>query len=127
MELVGRILTINVISDKSVQIVIKKQMDGKVVPIAISVFGFWKQKMDEMKLLKNEKIGGKVYIKSNLYKGKYYTDIYFKEIERIQPKPKNEFVAPNTTTEQNLFDDTDNNMLNGIGYIVDEETGEIRL
>ena len=126
MELTGRILTINIISEKSAQIVIKKQMDGKVVPIAISVFGYWKQKMDEMKLLKNDKIGGRVYIKSNLYKGKYYTDIYFKEIQRIEQKPKNIFVAPNTPTEQNLFDETDYT-LNGIGNIVDEETGEVRL
>lgn len=122
IKITGRILTINVVSQKLAQIVLKKQVAGKLTPIAINVFGFWKDKMDELKLLKNEKIGGTIYLKSNLYKGKYYTEVYFKEIERIQQIAKNTFFEQNKKTEQNLFDDDDITT-----YIVDEETGEIIL
>jgi|GEM_PF-1639662 len=126
MEITGRIFTINRLTDKSAQIVIKKQMDGKVVPIAIEVFGFWKEKMEAMHLNKNDKISGKFYLKSNLYKGKYYTNIYFKSIEKVEDKQKNTF-ATNSGGGQRLFEKEDDNMLNGIGNIIDEDTGEVLL
>ena len=84
----GRVLTIHKLSDKASQIVLKKTVKGKMTPIAIDVFGFWKDKMEEMKLSKNDKIKGTVYVKSNLYKNKWYTDLYFKEIEWVQTKAK---------------------------------------
>ena len=126
MEITGRILTINVISEKVAQVVIKKQVDGKVVPIAINLFGFWKDRMQELHLNKGDKISGRLYIKSNLWKGKYYTDVYFKAIEKIENKPKNQF-KENTKSNVGLFDEIDDDELDKMGYIVDEETGEIRL
>jgi hypothetical protein len=116
----GRILTINVISEKSAQIVIKKKIFGEDTPIAISVFGFWKTKMDALKLKPKDKISGKVYLKANLYKGKWYTDVYFKDIILVAEKKKN-----NSENKSDLFNEKEL----GIGNIriVDEETGEILL
>ena len=99
----GRIFEIIVVNEKVAQIVInKKDSKGKVIPITISVVGFWKDKI--MNLKQKDKIRGNLYMKSNLYNGKYYTDVQFKEIDLIEPAP----VKMGTTT---LF--------------VDKETGEI--
>ena len=125
MEITGRILTINVLSEKVAQVVIKKQVDGKVVPIAINLFGFWKDRMEELHLNKGDKIGGRLFIKSKLWKGKYYTDVYFKAIQKIEDKPKNE--VKQVGSNFGLFDDVDEDTLDGIGNIIDEETGEILL
>lgn len=124
-ELVGKILTINVLSDKSLQVVIQKQIQGKKTPIAIEVYGFWKTKFEEMKLQKNDKIVGKVYLKSNLYKGKWYTDLNFKEIKRWEKKPKFDFVTKTYIKQEKIpehelfFDDNIGNK-----YIIDEKTGK---
>jgi hypothetical protein len=99
----GRIFEIIVVNEKVAQIVLnKKDNKGKVIPITISVVGFWKDKI--MNLKQKDKIRGNLYMKSNLYNGKYYTDVQFKEIDLIEPAP----VKMGTTT---LF--------------VDKETGEI--
>jgi len=99
----GRIFEIIVVNEKVAQIVInKKDNKGKVIPITISVVGFWKDKI--MNLKQKDKIRGNLYMKSNLYNGKYYTDVQFKEIDLIEPAP----IKMGTTT---LF--------------VDKETGEI--
>jgi hypothetical protein len=99
----GRIFEIIVVNEKVAQIVLnKKDSKGKVIPITISVVGFWKDKI--MNLKQKDKIRGNLYMKSNLYNGKYYTDVQFKEIDLIEPAP----VKMGTTT---LF--------------VDKETGEI--
>jgi hypothetical protein len=101
--IIGRIFEIIVINDKVAQIVInKKDNKGKVIPITISVVGFWKDKI--MNLRQKDKIRGNLYMKSNLYNGKYYTDVQFKEVDLIEPAP----IKMGTTT---LF--------------VDKETGEI--
>ena len=117
-DLTGRILTINEISPKSAQIVIKKTIKGKLSPIAVDIFGFWKEKMDKMKLKKNDKISGRLYIKSRLWKNKWYNDLYFNEITLIEDKKKK--------PEENDLFTTDEG---GIGnkFIIDEETGEILL
>lgn len=86
--LTGKIFTINEISPKVAQIVVKKQVRGKQTAIAIEVYGFWKEKADALKLKKNDKIKGRVYAKSNLYKNKWYSDLYFREIELVEPKAK---------------------------------------
>ena len=99
--IVWKILTINVISDKSAQIVLEKQIKGKKTPIAINVFGFWKEKLDNLNLQPKEKIEGRVYVRSNLYKGKWYTDLYFKGIDRYVQKPK--FKKPDANL--NLFEE----------------------
>jgi len=84
----GRIFEIIVISEKVAQIVInKKDSKGKVIPIAISVVGFWKDKA--MNLKQKDKIRGNLYFKSNLYNGKYYTDVQFKEIDILEQAPIN--------------------------------------
>jgi hypothetical protein len=99
----GRIFEIIVVNEKVAQIVInKKDNKGKVIPITISVVGFWKDKI--LNLKQKDKIRGNLYMKSNLYNGKYYTDVQFKEIDLIEPAP----VKMGITT---LF--------------VDKETGEI--
>jgi hypothetical protein len=84
----GRIFEIIVVSEKVAQIVInKKDSKGKVIPIAISVVGFWKDKA--MNLKQKDKIRGNLYFKSNLYNGKYYTDVQFKEIDLLEQAPIN--------------------------------------
>jgi hypothetical protein len=99
----GRIFEIIVVNEKVAQIVLnKKDNKGKVIPITISVVGFWKDKI--LNLKQKDKIRGNLYMKSNLYNGKYYTDVQFKEIDLIEAAP----VKMGTTT---LF--------------VDKETGEI--
>jgi hypothetical protein len=99
----GRIFDIINVNEKVSQIVInKKDNKGKVIPITISVVGFWKDKI--MNLKQKDKIRGNLYMKSNLYNGKYYTDVQFKEIDLIEPAP----IKLSSTT---LF--------------VDKETGEI--
>jgi hypothetical protein len=81
MVITGRIFDIVIISDKVAQIVLKKKMNDKIVPVAISVFGYWKTKaLEEMKVKMKDKIKGNLYLKSKIYNGKYYTDVYFKEI-----------------------------------------------
>jgi hypothetical protein len=84
----GRIFDIIVVSEKVAQIVInKKDSKGKLIPIAISVVGFWKDKA--MNLKQKDKIRGNLYFKSNLYNGKYYTDVQFKEIDILERAPIN--------------------------------------
>ena len=114
----GRILTINLLSEKSAQVILKKQVKGKKTAIAIDVFGFWKDKMEELHLKKNDKIKGVVYIKSNLYKGKYYTDIYFNHIELVNEEKNNKPI------DNNLFN---NETSIGGGNIICEKTGKILL
>jgi hypothetical protein len=119
-DITGRILTINEISKKSAQIVIKKTIKGKLSPIAIDVFGLWKEKADKMKLKKNDKIGGRLYIKSRLWKNKWYNDLFFNEIFLIEDKKKQD-----NNNKEDLF----TSLEGGIGnkFIIDEETGEILL
>jgi hypothetical protein len=81
-SITARILTINVLSDKSAQIVLKKQVHGKQVAIAIEVYGFWKEKFDALKLKPKDKITGTFYISSRLYKGKWYTNLNF--VKQVQ-------------------------------------------
>lgn len=119
-DITGRILTINYISEKSAQVVIKKQVRGKQVAIAINIFGFWLEKMKQLKLQKNEKIEGKVFVKSNLYKNKWYTDLYFCEVHRWIKKPK-----WNETPEEPKENKTQTEI--PIIHFYDEETGEILL
>lgn len=117
-DIKGRILTINELHSKCSQIVIKKTIKGKLSPIAIEVFGFWKEKFDKLKATKNTKISGRVYIKSRLWKGKWYSDLYFNEVFLVEENKK-------PTKEEGLFDESEG----GIGnkFIIDEETGEILL
>ena len=90
MLITGRIFDIVIINDKVAQIVLKKKLSDKIVPVAISVFGYWKTRaLEEMKVKMKDKIRGNVYLKSKIYNGKYYTDIFFKEIHFCEEKPNN--------------------------------------
>ena len=113
--MVGRLFTINAISDRSAQVVIKKIMNRKPSLIAFSVFGYSKKKLDEMKLLKNEKIKITYSISANYFNVKYYNDIVSIKIERVLDKKE----APAT---DNLFDKLyiENNQIIG-------EDGKVRL
>lgn len=116
MEITGRVFHINHLNPKVIQVVIKKKVRGKTMPIAFAVLGFWKDKVvNELKLKKNDKIRGRVEMKSKLYNGKYYTDVVLYDIELVPDKPKED----KSTDQMDL--DLPNN------YIVDEETGEILL
>ncbi len=117
MEISGRIYHINPINDKVIQIVLKKKVYGKDTPIAFAVIGYWKDiVLNQLKLKVKDKIKGTVVLKSNLYKGKYYTDVTLRDIEIVPDKPKED------KGEQTTF-----NMDGYEGYIVDEETGEVIL
>jgi len=116
MEITGRVFQINQISEKLVQVVLRKKVNGKTTPIAFAVFGFWKDVvLNELKLKKDDKIRAKVVLKSNLYKGRYYTDASLKNIELIPDKPKGE------------KGDGSGELDFGSGYIIDDETGEVLL
>ena len=110
MVITGKIFDIVIINDKVAQIVLRKKMNDKIVPVAISIFGYWKQKaIEEMKIKMKDKIRGNVYMKSKIFNGKYYTDVYFKEI----------YFADTMSDEPiGMFKNED-------GYLVDTDSGEI--
>jgi hypothetical protein len=128
-EIVGRILTINKISEKVSQVIIKKQIRGKQTPIAFATFGYCKGKMEALNLNINDKVQIKFTIKSNYFKNKFYTDVCLEDIKRYEPKPKFN-PQPNTKPEHELFYEGDDEVGDGgIGntFIIDEESGEILL
>jgi hypothetical protein len=94
MIITGRIFEIKIISDKYAQVVLKKKMSDKIVPVAIGIFGYWKDKIiNDMKLKPKDKIKGNIYMKSNLWtdkngKEKYLTDVYFKEVYLLEEGPR---------------------------------------
>lgn len=121
MEITGRVYHINPINDKVVQVVLKKKVYGKDTPIAFAVIGYWKDfVLNQLKIKAKDKIKGTVVLKSNLYKGKYYTDVTLRDIEIVPDKPKELTTTPESPTLDLEIDKMG-------GYIVDEETGEILL
>ena len=121
MVITGRIFDIVIVSDKVAQIVLKKKMADKIVPVAIAVFGYWKDKIiNEMKLKPKDKIKGNIYLKSRIYNGKYYTDIYFKEVYVVE-----EYVKPFSNVG-NLFEEQEKAVIEDIDDLrVDIGTGEV--
>jgi hypothetical protein len=121
MVITGRIFDIVIVSDKVAQIVLKKKMADKIVPVAIAVFGYWKDKIiNEMKLKPKDKIKGNIYLKSRIYNGKYYTDIYFKEVYMVE-----EYVKPFSNIG-NLFEEQEKSVIEEIDDLrVDVGTGEV--
>ena len=90
MVITGRIFDIVVLNEKVAQIVLKKKMADKIVPVAICVFGYWKDKaIKEMKLKPKDKIKANVYMVSRKSKtgDMYYTDVFFREIFLVEPAP----------------------------------------
>jgi len=121
MVITGRIFDIVIVSDKVAQIVLKKKMADKIVPVAIAVFGYWKDKIiNEMKLKPKDKIKGNIYLKSRIYNGKYYTDIYFKEVYVVE-----EYIKPFSNVG-NLFEEQEKAVIEEIDDLrVDVGTGEV--
>lgn len=119
MNITGKIYDIHILNDKSAQIILRKKLGDKVVPVAIEVFGYWKDKaLNELKLKPKDKIRGNFYLKSKLYKGKYYTDIFFKEIMKIEEyKPSIIKRGRQFNNDPNLFQTQDG--------LIDFETGEL--
>ena len=90
MVITGRIYDIIHITDKVSQIVLKKKDRDKIVPVAIKVMGYWKDKaLNEMKLKPKDKIKANVYMVSRKSKtgDMYYTDVFFREIFLVEPAP----------------------------------------
>ena len=112
MVIVGIIFEIVVVSDKVAVIVLRKKMGDKIVPVAISVFGWWKDRaLNENKLKPKDKIKGNLYMKSRQWNGKWYTDVYFKEVYLVEP-------APVKMCANELFIEDD-------GFTVDTSSGEV--
>lgn len=107
----GRIFDIVEINEKVAQIVLRKKDKDKIVPVAITVMGYWKDKaLRDMKLKPKDKIRGNIYLRSNLYKGRYYTDVMFREVFLVEPAP--------VKMNSGLFVETDEGL-------IDTETGEL--
>ena len=107
----GRIFDIVIVNDKMAQIILKKKHKDKVSPLAINVFGYWKDKaINEMKLKARDKIKANVYARSNIWKGKYYTELVFEQIYLVEP-------APVKFGKDTLFNEN---------FSIDIETGEIK-
>jgi len=99
MNFEGKIFDIVHISDKSAQIVLRKREGDKFILVAVGVFGYWRDKaIIEMKLKAKDKIKGKLYINSKLSKerNRYYTDVFFKEINILQRSQETLFVDKET-------------------------------
>ena len=128
-ELKGRLFTINVISDKKAQVVLKTTHKGKPILSVYEAFGFIKTRLDELRLQKNERVEGRWYTKGNLYKGKWYPDNCISEIRRYVKKPKYGYPIPTPATPKGSENKQIDLELGGIGnkFIIDEETGEILL
>lgn len=117
MDITGRVFEIQHVSDKLIKLVIKKRVQGKTVPIAFAVFGFWRDVViKELRIKKGDKISAIVVLKSNLYKGKWYTDASMKNIELIPDKK-----TIRQESENQISFITENN------HFIDETTGEILL
>ena len=121
MIITGRIFDILVHSEKYAQIVLRKKVNGKIVPVAIQVFGYWKDKaLKEQKLKMKDKIKGNIYMRSKLYNGKYYTDVYFKDIILVEES---------VDIKNTLFREQPQEMPEAIiedgDFVIDTSTGEI--
>lgn len=114
MTITGKIFDVHKISDKEAQIVIRKKMGDKIVPVAINIFGFWYEKFLQQGIANGDRIKANLYMKSKFWeKGqKYFTDVYFKDVVVI------EFNEP--------FKDRPKQQAEGqadLGF--DEQTGEV--
>jgi len=88
MVITGRIYDIVIITDTIAQIIIRKKDKDKIYPVAIKIMGYWKDKaIKELNLKPKDKIKGNIYMRSKLYNGKYYTDVFFREIFVIEKAP----------------------------------------
>jgi hypothetical protein len=97
MTIEGKIYDIVVVSERVAQIILRKKDKDKFILVAISVFGYWRDKaIVDLKLKPKDKIKARVYMSSKLYKDKYYTDVFFREINVIYRAPNRLFVDKET-------------------------------
>jgi len=107
----GRVFDIVEETNLVAKIVLRKKNADKFVMVAVSVFGFWKDKiLLEKKLKKKDKIRANLYLKSRIYNGKYYTDVYFKDVDIVESYNPSVITDPNQAQVFPNFD---------------EETGEV--
>ena len=101
----GKVFDIVEESNLVAKIVLRKKIADKFVLVAVSVFGFWKDKLlIEQKLKKKDKIRANLYLKSRLYNGKYYTDVYFKEVHIVESYCPSVITDPNQAEVFTNFD-----------------------
>lgn len=128
MILTGKIFDIVQDGEKSAKIILRKKDRDKIVFVAVTVFGYWRDKaINEMKLRPKDKIKGNLHIKSNEWKGKWYTDISFREIYLVEAAPVkmngNLFEQPAADVATN---EDDGLMVEVEGNLVDSDTGEVK-
>lgn len=121
----GKIYDIVFIDEKKIQIILKKKSGNKVVPFAITVFGYYKDRaINDLKIKMRDKIRGNIY--ATFFKGKdkngverYYPDIIMQEIFIVEPAP--------VKMGGNLFDKANEDELieEDEDVIIDTATGEI--
>ena len=88
MVITGRIYEIVHINDKVSQIVLRKRDKGKYELAAITVIGWWKDKaINELQLQPKDKIKANIRIRSNEFKGKYYSEAICREIYVVEKAP----------------------------------------
>ena len=123
MVLTGRIYEIVSVTDNVYQIVLRKKLKDKIVPVAISVIGYWKDRMLQMGLKPKDKIRGNIFLKSRVWNEKYYTDVFFREINLVEK-------APIKMSERNLFESQeeetvhDDEFIDDDGNLIDMSSGE---
>lgn len=123
MVIVGRIYEIVSVSDMVSQIILRKKVRDKIVPVAISVIGYWKDKMISMNLKPKDKIRANFYMKSRMWNGKWYTDVYFREIDLIEKAPI-KIGGNRSLFELNEEDIHDDGFIDGDGNLIDTSSGE---
>ena len=114
MVITGRIFEIVHVNDFVSQIVLKKKMVNKIECVPIEVVGWWRDKaLGQMKLKPKDKIKANVYIKSCKKNGKYFSNLYFREIYLIEE-------------HTDAMKDAHKRVVHGNGVVeVDEDTGEV--
>jgi len=115
MVITGRIYDIVTVNDKVSQIILRKKLQDKIVPVAISVFGYWKDKMNQMGLKPKDKIRANIYLKSKQWNDKWYTDVFFKEIHLVEKAPirmgERSLFEPQEEVHEDEFIDEDGNLI----------------
>lgn len=106
----GKIFDIHILSEKEAQIVIRKKLGDKVVPVAISIFGYFWQQFQKQGIKQGDKIKAKLYLKSKYWEkgNKYFTDAFFKEVEVLERGNTIQFLVSQKR------------------MLVDPETGEVK-
>jgi len=92
-QITGKIYDIHEFGSKQAQIVIRKKIGDKIVPVAITVFGYYYDKIKSQGLRQGDRIKGKLYIKSKFWdKGnRYISDIFFKEVNILERSNQMQF------------------------------------